>query len=91
MSMSKKVYKGLYPKRFPLNQYPKFCDRLKVAMDIRDYTTQKLAKSIYISSNTVSMYRCGRRMPSPDVLCLIARELNVSTDFLLGLTDFIYV
>ena len=89
--MSKIAYNGLYPKRFPLNQYPKFCDRLKVAMDIRDYTAQKLAEKIFISSNTISMYRCGRRMPSPEVLCLIAKELRVSTDFLLGLNDFIYI
>ena len=83
--------KGSYPKRFPLNQYPEFCDRLRIAMDIRDYTTQKLAESIYTSTNTISMYRCGKRMPRPEVLCLIAKELEVSTDFLLGLTDLIYV
>jgi transcriptional regulator with XRE-family HTH domain len=83
--------KGFYPKKFPLNQYPKFSDRLKVAMDIRDYSSQKLAKCIFTSTTTVSMYRCGRRMPSPDVLCLIAKELDVSTDFLLGLSELIYV
>ena len=89
--MKKQIYKGLYPKRFPLTQYPEFCDRLKVAMDIRDYTSQQLAQKIYTSTNTISMYRCGRRMPSPEVLCLIAKELRVSTDFLLGLSDFIYI
>ena len=60
-------------------------------MEIRDYTTQKLATKIYTSPHTISMYRCGKRMPGPEVLCLIARELDVSTDFLLGLTDYIYV
>ena len=89
--MSKSVYKGSYPKRFPLTQYPKFSDRLKVAMDIRDYSSKKLAKKIFISTTTISMYRCGKRMPSPEVLCLIARELSVTTDFLLGLSDFIYI
>lgn len=80
-----------YPKILPLTQYPEFADRLKVVMDIRDYTTLELATSIFTSPNTVTMYRCGKRMPSPEVLCLIAKELDVSTDFLLGLTDYIYV
>lgn len=89
--MQNAIHKGLYPKKLPLNEYPEFSDRLKVIMDIRDYTTLELAASIYTSPNAISMYRSGKRMPSPEVLCLIARELDVSTDFLLGLTDFIYV
>lgn len=82
---------GLYPKRLSVNSYPDFSDRLKVIMDIRDYTTTELAKKIYTSPHTITMYRCGKRMPGPEVLCLIAKELNVSTDFLLGLSDFIYI
>lgn len=89
--MKKDNYKGLYPKRIPVNLYPNFSDRLKVAMDIRDYSTTDLATSIYTSPTTITMYRCGKRMPRPEVLCLIAKELDVSTDFLLGLSDFIYV
>ena len=80
-----------YPKILPLDQYPKFSDRLKVVMDIRGYTAVELATSIYTSPTTISMYRRGKRMPSPEVLCLIAIELDVSTDFLLGLKDYIYV
>ena len=83
--------KGTYPKQFPLNQYPEFCDRLRIAMDIRGYTAQELAKSTFTSANAISMYRCGKRMPRPEVLCLIARELDVSTDFLLGLSELIYI
>lgn len=89
--MNKNKHQGLYPKKLPLNEYPEFSDRLKVVMEIRDYTTLKLATNIYTSPTTISMYRCGRRMPSPEVLCLIAKELDVSTDFLLGLSDYIYV
>lgn len=89
--MSNNKHKGLYPKKLPLSQYPEFSDRLKVVMDIRNYTSLELAASIYTSPATISMYRCGRRMPSPEVLCLIAKELDVSTDFLLGLSDYIYV
>ena len=81
----------LYPKRLSVQLYPNFSDRLKVVMDIRDYTTTQLAEKIFTSPNAVTMYRCGKRMPSPEILCLIAKELHVSTDFLLGLSDFIYV
>lgn len=84
-------YKRIYPKILPKEQYPKFSDRLKVAMDIRGYTAAELAASIYTSPTTISMYRRGKRMPSPEVLCLIATELDVSTDFLLGLKNYIYV
>lgn len=89
--MNTVLHKRSYPKRFSLQEYPTFSDRLKVAMEIRDYTSQELATCIYTSANTVSMYRCGKRMPSPEVLCLIAKELDVSTDFLLGLSDLVYV
>lgn len=86
-----KTHAGTYPLRLPKTQYPEFCDRLKVAMDVRHYSVLDLATSIYTSESTISMYRCGRRLPSLDVLCLIAKELQVSTDFLLGMTDIIYV
>ena len=82
---------GIYPKKLSITAYPTFSDRLKVIMEIREYTTVELAKKIYTSPQTIAMYRCGKRMPSPDILCLIARELQVSTDFLLGLSDFIYM
>lgn len=85
------TYKRIYPKTLQLNEYPQFSDRLKVAMDIRGCTVAELAANIYISPATISMYRRGKRMPSTEVLCLIARALDVSTDFLLGLQNYIYV
>ena len=89
--MNETANNGFYPKKLSITQYPEFSDRLKVIMDIRDYTTVKLAQKIYTSPHTITMYRCGKRMPGPEVLCLMAKELNVSTDFLLGVSDFIYV
>lgn len=83
--------KRLNPRKFSITQYPQFADRLKIAMDIRGCSSQDLATCIYTTPNTISMYRSGKRMPRPEVLCLIAKKLEVSTDFLLGLTDFIYV
>ncbi len=80
-----------YPKQFPRSEYPEFADRLRVAMELRGCTTVDLAARIYTSQATISMYRCGKRAPSINVLRLLAIELQVTTDFLLGLTDYIYV
>lgn len=60
-------------------------------MELRGYSTVDLATRIYTSQATISMYRCGKRLPSIEILRLISKELQVSTDFLLGLTEFIYV
>ena len=82
---------GHYPLKVSKTQYPEFSDRLRFAMDIRHYSIIDLANRIYISQSTISMYRCGKRTPGIDVLYLIARELQVSADFLIGLTDIIYI
>lgn len=75
----------------PQTQYPEFSERLKIAMDIRQYTVEDLAARVYTSQSTISMYRSGKRLPNILILRLIAKELRVSTDYLLGLTDFIFV
>lgn len=85
------THKRIYPKKYPLSEYPTFSDRLRLAMELRNYSTSELAEKIYTSSAAISMYRNGKRMPNHTILCLIAKELDVSTDFLLGMTEFIYV
>ena len=82
---------GHYPLKAPKTLYPEFSDRLRLVMNVRQCTVQDLAAKIYISESTISMYRNGRRSPHIDVLYLIAKELQVSSDFLIGLTDTIYV
>lgn len=81
----------LYPKELQKTEYPNFSDRLKLVMELRECGVGDLAEKIYTSSTTVSMYRNGERLPSLQVLRLIAIELNVSTDFLLGLSDFVFI
>jgi len=72
-------------------QYPEFSERLKIAMSIRQYTVEDLALRTHTSQSTISMYRSGKRLPNIEILRLIARELRVSSDYLLGLSDFIFV
>ena len=77
--------------RISATKYPHFSDRLKFAMALRGYSSQKLANRIYLTHSTISGYRTGERMPSCEIICRIATELDVSTDFLLGLVDYICV
>ena len=72
-------------------KYPTFAHRLQFAMALRGYSTQKLARHIFLSPSTLRGYYHGRRMPDCAPLCLIARELQVSTDFLLVLCDYFTV
>ena len=72
-------------------QYPAFSERLKIAMSIRQYSVEDLAARTYTSHSTISMYRSGKRLPNLEILRLIAKELRVSTDYLLGLSDFFFV
>ncbi len=43
----------------------------------------ELAQRLRISASAMGMYEQGRREPSVDTLVALARELQVSTDFLL--------
>ena len=72
-------------------QYPEFSERLKFAMNVRNCSVDNLAKRIHTSPSTISMYRSGKRLPNILILRLIANELRVSSDYLLGLTDFIFI
>lgn len=75
--------------RISPTKYPTFADRLKFAMALRGYSAQKLATRVFLSHSTISGYRSGFRMPDCEILCRLATELRVSTDFLLGLVDYI--
>lgn len=75
--------------RIPSTKYPAFADRLKFAMALRGYSNRKLADRIFLSHSTISGYRSGFRMPDCEILYRLATELRVSTDFLLGLVDYI--
>lgn len=86
-----KTYLYYYQITLPKTSYPAFPERLKLAMDIRHYTVSDLAESVYTSHSAISMYRNGKRSPNLSILCLIALELHVSTDFLLGISDTIYI
>lgn len=82
---------GTQPIKIPVNKFPAFSDRLKIAMQIRDCSVEELAATSYLTRSAISGYRSGQRSPNVDTLRLIAKNLDVSADFLIGLKEDIYV
>ncbi|NLC84089.1 MAG: helix-turn-helix transcriptional regulator [Ruminococcaceae bacterium] len=61
--------------------------RLKQLRLENDLTQEGLAKHLPINRGTYAHYELGKRQPDLDTLVRIAVFYNVSTDYLLGLTD----
>ena len=68
-------------------EYPSFSESLRYVMVLRDCSCHELANRLFLAYSTVSGYLCGRRFPDCNMIRRIAIELNVSADFLLGLSD----
>ena len=58
-------------------------ERIGVLRRTRGLSQAELASRLGISASTMGMYEQGRREPSLQTLVMLARELEVSTDFLL--------
>lgn len=82
---------GTYPLRIPTSEYPNFSDRLKVAMRLRRCSVEELAKNCFLTPSAISGYRAGLRSPSIEILRMLAKNLDVTSDFLIGLQEEIYV
>ena len=61
--------------------------RINSALALRNIKQKELAKHLEVSDNTVSYFVGGSRAPNMEQLIKISNYLNVSTDYLLGLTD----
>lgn len=68
-------------------KYYRFGSRLQHVMLVRDMQNFELADALFVAPSTISGYRTGRRSPDVEQLALLARELHVSADYLLGLCD----
>ena len=87
----KKQYTNAYPIKITKNEYSTFSQRLKVTMELRDCSIEELAEHTYVTKSAIYGYLNGTRSPNLDILCLLAQYLNVSTDFLIGLNEYIYI
>ncbi len=61
--------------------------RLKQLRLENDLTQESLAQRLPINRGTYAHYELGKRQPDLETLIRIAVFYNVSTDYLLGLTD----
>ena len=64
-----------------------FGKRLKELRDNRGLTIAKAASEIGIIRQSLSRYEAGTIMPDIEVLCMLAKFYNVSTDYLVGMSD----
>lgn len=64
-----------------------FSIRLRTAIERSGMQQKALATAIKLSPARLSNYVNGHSEPSLDILLLICRELKVSADYLIGLTD----
>lgn len=65
----------------------KFVEVLIELMEEKDMTQVQLANLIGTTNVTISRYISGERNPRIEIVTKIAEVFNVSTDYLLGLTD----
>lgn len=61
--------------------------RLKDLREDLDIKQKDIAKFLHIKQNTYSQYENGQRQLPIDVLIKLAKYYNVSTDYILGLTN----
>lgn len=61
--------------------------RIEKALLSRNMKQKDLAKILGVTDNTVSYYVSGKRTPNTEQIIKIATSLNISADWLLGLSD----
>lgn len=65
----------------------KFAERLKELREDRNLSELQLAKELKISQATINRWEHGLRIPNLEMLVILAKYFNVSTDYLCGLED----
>lgn len=64
-----------------------FAQRLKTAREYRNHSQASLAELINVAPQQIYRLETGKHTPSSDTVILLAQALDVSADFLLGLSD----
>lgn len=64
-----------------------FSERLKILRNLKEITQVELAKVFEVSGRTIYMWEAGERKPDIETLVKLAQYFDVTTDYLLGLTD----
>ncbi len=61
--------------------------RINTVLAIRNIKQKDLANAIGVSDNIISYYVSGKRTPNTEQIIAISKYLDVSSDYLLGLSD----
>lgn len=64
-----------------------FQEKLVRELEIQKITPYKLAKDTGLTKQSISNYINGKQQPTIDKFVIICKYLDVSADYLLGLTD----
>ena len=64
-----------------------YWERIKALLEDNDITQSVMAKHLNIAQNTYSQYETGKREVPLDILVEICRYFDVSSDYILGLSD----
>jgi len=62
--------------------------KIKELRTERGLTQAQACAILHIARNTLSQYETGKALPSLEVLILLAKYFDVTTDYLLGLHDY---
>ena len=65
-----------------------FKERFNEVLKASGKTQTQLAKELNVTKQCVNDYKKGKSMPSIETLYLLCKSLDVSSDYLLGLTDY---
>jgi len=66
----------------------KFTERFNELLKQSGKTQVEIAKALNITKQCVNDYKTGKSVPSLETLYALCKYLDVSADYLLGLTDY---
>ena len=64
-----------------------FCERLKELRLSKNLTLEQLGSLFNVTKQTTSRWETGDRIPSIEIICVLADYFDVSLDYLTGRTD----
>src|SRR5262245_41208509 len=79
---------GSFVKRFAIwSQIPPFPERFRKIREERGLSQRELTQRCHLGTNQINRYENGVTEPSITVLQVIATQLGVTADYLIGLSD----
>ena len=65
----------------------KFSERLTIELKASALTQKEIAEKLHINAANITNWKKGTNIPSLEVFYKLCKLLDVSADYLLGLTD----